>query len=170
MSSNAITIRSATEADIPVLVDYRIRMFLEAGWQGEERAREVGELFAEFFLNGLEQGVCHAWIAEAEGIAVGGVGLMWETIPPSVRNPSGRQAYVFGIFVEPGFRRRGIAKRLVKTTVDYATAHGCAAISLHASDAGRPVYEKMGFTDSSELRFFTEHANLAEWHPEDRQP
>lgn len=166
--SEVPAIRPATEADIPALVDFRIRMFTEMGWHGDERVREVGEMFSEFFRRGLESGSCHGWIAvdSATGAAVGGTALMWEFIPPSVRNPSGRQAYIFGIFVEPDFRRRGIAKRLVKEAVDYATDEGCAVISLHASEAGRPVYRAMGFTDSSELRFFTKHAQLAEWKPE----
>lgn len=168
MTADAVTIRPATETDIPALVDFRIRMFTEMGWHGEARVREVGELFSEFFRTGLANGSCLGWIAEDVSTrrALGGCALMWEFIPPSVRNPSGRQAYIFGIFVEPDSRRRGIAKSLVKTAVDYATAEGCAVISLHATEAGRHVYTKMGFTDSSELRYFTEHAQLAEWKPE----
>lgn len=167
VAPDSVEIRPAARADIPALVDFRVRMFLEMGWEGEDRVREVGALFSEFLERTMADGTCVGWVALDEtGVAVGGCSLMWEHIPPSVRNPSGRQAYVFGIFVEPHRRRRGIARALVRTAVDHAVAEECAVVSLHAFEAARPLYESLGFTDSSELRYFTSHAQLAQWHPE----
>ena len=35
----------------------------------------------------------------------------------------------------------------------WAPAHGIVRVSLHASDAGRPLYERMGFLATNEMRF-----------------
>ena len=52
--------------------------------------------------------------------AVAAVGLLWERVPPTVRNMSGRQAYIMSMYVVPSMRRRGVAKQLITTAVDHA--------------------------------------------------
>lgn len=49
------------------------------------------------------------------------------------------------MLVDPEYRRRGIATRLLSVALDYLRAAGIAAIKLDATPAGRPVYEAIGF-------------------------
>jgi GNAT superfamily N-acetyltransferase len=58
------------------------------------------------------------------------------------------------IYVEPDQRRSGIASLLMNTVLDFARSKGAASVTLHASQKGRPLYEKMGFTPTHELRLF----------------
>lgn len=60
-------------------------------------------------------------------------------------------AYISNVYVVPELRRRGIASRLTQTCVDWAKSQGCVVARLRTSSIGRPVYERLGFTQSDEL-------------------
>jgi GNAT superfamily N-acetyltransferase len=57
------------------------------------------------------------------------------------------------VYVEPPSRRLGRARRLVETALDWARAERLASVVLHASRAGRPLYEQLGFVGTNEMRF-----------------
>ena len=49
------------------------------------------------------------------------------------------------IYTEPAYRRRGIAYRILDLLVSDIRSKGVIAVSLEATEAGRPLYEKYGF-------------------------
>jgi Acetyltransferase (GNAT) family/Acetyltransferase (GNAT) domain len=49
------------------------------------------------------------------------------------------------VATDPARRREGLATKLSAHLVDWAHARGCTTIALDASEAGRPVYERLGF-------------------------
>jgi GNAT superfamily N-acetyltransferase len=100
-------------------------------------------------------------------VLVGTVVVVWQRVPPGVRNLAGLQAYALGMYVVPELRRRGIARALMTRVVECATEHGAPVITLHASDEGRPLYEQLGFRPTHEMRFFTDHAPSPAWQPVD---
>jgi GNAT superfamily N-acetyltransferase len=55
------------------------------------------------------------------------------------------------MFVEPAWRRGGLARILMDFCVDEARVRGIAVVTLHASDKGRPLYEQLGFEASNEM-------------------
>lgn len=59
--------------------------------------------------------------------------------------------YIFGVRVEPAYRRRGIAERLTREAIAYLERSSCRTIRLHASRFGRSVYERIGFVASNEM-------------------
>lgn len=63
-----------------------------------------------------------------------------------------RVGYIFGVRVEPAYRGGGIATRLTRACIDFLREIECAQIRLHASDAGRPIYERLGFVPTNEMR------------------
>jgi len=72
--------------------------------------------------------------------------------------------YVALVATEPGQQRRGFADATMRQALDNAASvHGEKPTVLHASDAGRPVYERMGYAIISthtllmEKRFLQEH-------------
>jgi GNAT superfamily N-acetyltransferase len=160
--------RSVTVADIPTVVEFRTRMFRELGWRNESRLLEVEPLFAEYLAETLPLGDCAGLIAEylddnGELKPAGTVVLVWQRVPPGVRNLAGIQAYALGMYVVPTMRRRGIARELMLRSIDCAADHGASLVTLHASEFGRPLYERLGFTLTDEMRFFTRNAPPSEW-------
>ena len=73
---------------------------------------------------------------------------------PHYLDPTGEQrGYVLNVFVEPEYRKRGLAQALMSECMDEARRRGVRVVALHASQKGQPVYEKLGFTTSNEMLF-----------------
>ena len=58
-------------------------------------------------------------------------------------------AWVGMVLVEPDYRRRGIATRLLRAALDHLRGAGVPVVKLDATPAGRPVYESLGFEAES---------------------
>lgn len=54
-------------------------------------------------------------------------------------------AWIGMVLVDPRYRRRGIASRLMKKALDYLCAAGVATVKLDATPEGQTVYEALGF-------------------------
>ncbi|BDI28583.1 GCN5 family N-acetyltransferase [Capsulimonas corticalis] len=63
----------------------------------------------------------------------------------------GRQATVTDVYVQPAFRRRGLAGAALRFAEEKCREHGVRALELQVSDGNTPAsdaYEKAGFTMS----------------------
>ena len=65
----------------------------------------------------------------------------------------GRVAWIGMVLVDPEFRRRGIARRLMETAIEHLA--GCPVLKLDATPEGRHVYAGMGFENEYGLRRLT---------------
>jgi predicted GNAT family acetyltransferase len=63
------------------------------------------------------------------------------------------QAVLLNVYTQPAWRRRGIAERLVREVLAWAAARGVSSVVLHASAAGRRLYERLGFAATNEMIF-----------------
>lgn len=103
----------------------------------------------EYILKGmLDQSYC-AWVAEHDGDIIAMGGVTYFTLPPNDWCPSGKTAYIGSLYTLPAFRKQGIAGKLMNLLISEAKEQKCQRILLHTSDMGRPLYEKLGFEDSS---------------------
>ncbi len=60
--------------------------------------------------------------------------------------PYGRElAWIGMLIVQPDRQRQGIGEQLMRAALDHLIARDTQRIMLDASDAGRPLYERMGF-------------------------
>ena len=64
----------------------------------------------------------------------------------------GRQGVIVNVFTEPEWRRRGIAKRLIKEIIVWSREQNLDDLVLHASADGRTLYEQLGFLITNEMR------------------
>jgi GNAT superfamily N-acetyltransferase len=63
--------------------------------------------------------------------------------------------WVHGIVVRPEHQRTGLGARLTETAVEWLRARSAATVLLLATDAGRPVYERLGFAAGERYGSFT---------------
>lgn len=128
-------------------------MFLDMGHTGEPEMLEMLVAADRFFRSTLADGSCRAWLAETGGRIVGGGAVHILPWIPGYLDPSPCRAYVHGVYTEPGFRRRGVARGIMEAILAWCRESGFRSVTLHASDAGTHVYRAMGFTPTNEMRF-----------------
>jgi predicted acetyltransferase len=58
---------------------------------------------------------------------------------------------VLNVFVEPSHRGRGVAKMLMQLGEEEFATRGVSFAILHATRMGRPLYEKTGWAQTSEM-------------------
>jgi predicted N-acetyltransferase YhbS len=114
-------IRPMTAADIEAVH----AAFMRADW-GDRR------LNLEFVTRHAET---HPFVADVDGEIVG----------TGVLSVNGSVGWIGTIFVEPAWRRRGVGMALTQATIETAESGGCRTLLLVATEAGRPLYEKIGF-------------------------
>ena len=113
----------------------------------------VGLVSAAYFEHAIPAGKYRGWLAETDqGQVVAGGGVVIADWPGHPRLTRPHRAWILNMYTEPTFRGQGIARRLMETMVAWCRREGFVAVSLHASDEGRALYESMGFQPTNEMR------------------
>lgn len=146
-----LTLRPATVADAETIQAQRDAMFTDMG-SDVARVRAVSAMSLEWLRGALADGSYSGVLIEREGRAVAGAGVIWQSLPPSPRTLPTLRAYILNVYVTPEQRGRGLAGHLLRALLAECRARGVEMVSLHASDAGRPTYEQLGFVPTNEMR------------------
>ena len=162
--SEKFQIRLATRGDLDVITDHRARMFRDMGEVPPEMFEPFRTQSKEALRSMFEHDQYVGWLVtphdEPEKI-VAGAGVTLRRIAPhpqqtangSFEIVSGRQAIIQNVFTEPEWRRRGLGTLLMKEIIAWSKKTGIRSLVLHASQEGRPLYEKLGFITTTEMRF-----------------
>lgn len=92
--------------------------------------------------------------SEKENIGFAIFSIRTDYVEGSKNTPTG---YLEGIFVEPDFRKHGIAKRLVELGEAWLKENACTQIGSDTwltATASRDFHKKMGFREEEELVHF----------------
>jgi GNAT superfamily N-acetyltransferase len=149
-----MTIRSATldEPDLDAIVHQRRAIYLEGGHTEEATLDAMSAAFRSWLRRKMESGEFLGWFALAPDSSIaGGIGLWLMDYPPSMRATGGWRANIINVYTEPSHRRRGMARCLMQAALDWCAANCIGGIVLHATPAGRPLYESLGFLPRAEM-------------------
>ena len=140
--------RYATTDDMNLMIRSRMDTLrdvngLEADYQFSEEFLETSR---EYFREGDQSTV----LAIDNGRAVGCATMCYIDLMPTYAHPSGRRAHLMNVWTNKDYRRQGIAEKLVTMLIEEARGRGVSEISLDATEAGRPLYRKLGFVESGE--------------------
>ncbi|TFI57978.1 GNAT family N-acetyltransferase [Sphingomonas parva] len=146
------SLRAITPDDFETIRRHRLAMFREGGRPAVAIAA-MAEPFGLWLRPRLDDGRYFGWIAQGDGGEVAaGIGMMEIDWPPHWLHPTtGRRGYVLNLYVEPQYRRRGLARRMVAAAMDEGRARGLEYMILHPSEQGRPLYESLGWSPTGEL-------------------
>ena len=145
--------RRATVADAGVIARHRVAMFRDMGVLVEREAPALHAASEAYLTAALRSGEYLGWVVEAQGqVVAGGGALIRPLLPRPGCSQDSTEAYVLNVYTEPGHRRRGLARQLMRVILEWCTAQGITRVSLHASDDGRPLYVAMGFLQTNEMR------------------
>jgi len=146
-------IRSAGVDDAKTIVRHRVSMFRDMGSLPAEKSDLLRDASEPWLCERLNDGDYLGWLVEHRGIVVAGGGIfIRESGPVPGCYRRGRWGHIANMYTEPAHRRRGLARRLMETILDWCVWNGIDQVSLAASDEGRPLYESLGFKPTSEMR------------------
>lgn len=156
-------IRPASLADVDAIARHRAEMFTEMGLLPAPLYAELVARTIDYLRHALPSGEYVGWIASPEDdpvSVVAGAGAQRRRFLPlpliADRGPfiaNGHQAIVLNVFTEPAWRRQGLAALLMHHVIEWAKTSNIESLVLHASDDGRPLYEKLGFVQTNEMRY-----------------
>ena len=140
--------RKASANDIELLMELRSDMLRTVNdLSGEyEFTAELIDNSREYFLKGDQTTV----LALDDGKAAGCASISYFHVMPTFAHAAGKRAHIMNVYTRAGYRRRGIAKKLVTMLIDEAKEKGVSEIALDATILGRPLYEALGFRASDE--------------------
>jgi GNAT superfamily N-acetyltransferase len=145
--------RAATIADAALITAHRRAMFSAMGSGTPESLEEMSRHFEPWVIPRLADGRYLGWITLDGDRPMASIGLLLLDWPPHALHPgSAERGYILNLFVEPEYRRRGLARGLVELCLAEARRRNIALVTLHASAEGRPLYEAFGFSTSNEMQ------------------
>jgi GNAT superfamily N-acetyltransferase len=151
-------IRRAGVDDAAVIARHRVAMFRDMGQVPTEvMAKELRELSTPALTATLRDGSYVGWLAvDPNGDIVAGAGVH---IKPQLPRPSADRIavtpvpLVVNVYTEPAWRRRGLARALMITLMQWAKDQGFDRVNLHASKDGHALYVALGFVATNEMRW-----------------
>jgi len=144
-------VRPLDAQDLELICRHREAMFREAG-RDEATLRTMTTHFREWLEPRLANGAYFGYVLSEQDLAVAGIGLMLIDWPPHPMHPeTGLRGYVLNVYVEPRARRRGLARLLMQLADDEFARRGVTYAILHATEQGRPLYERLGWIGTTEM-------------------
>lgn len=138
----------ASDEDIELLMSSRLEMLriVNDMAQDDQFTEELVSYSRDFFLHGNQTTVL---VRDGESI-IGCATICYIDMMPTFSHPTGKRAHLMNVYTNNSYRRQGVALRMVNMLIQEAKEKGVTEINLDATESGRPLYYKCGFTDSEE--------------------
>lgn len=133
-----ILIRPALEAEQKPLEALQLRSSLEN--EGDRAYLMANSDVIELPLHQIQDGL--VFVAELNGTVVGFVAL-------KVNAP--RKMELEGLFIEPGYWRLGIGRRLVTHAIEVSRSHAARTMIVFANPHADGFYRRVGFIKEGEI-------------------
>ena len=148
-----IEYKIATNEDIELMMSSRLEMLkvvndLPADYvYSDEMVTEI----RDYFINGDQTTV----LAIDDRIVAGCASISYMRIMPTFSHPTGKRAHIMNVYTKSSYRRKGLARKMCEMLIKDAWDKGVTEISLDATASGRPLYQSLGFKDSTECMVLT---------------
>lgn len=150
-SNSHFAIREASASDIPEILRQRRRMYEDMNYTDSAALEAMASLSSGYLATHMADGSFRAWLAcDGDRVVAGGAVILsaWLAHPYDLEC---RRATILNVYTDPEYRRRGIARQLMQTMIEWCKREGLARVTLHASQDGRHLYESLGFVASNEM-------------------
>ena len=143
--------------DIDTLVKLRFDYIsTETELSAEDKAKLEPQL-REYFKEYVPQEKFTAYAMEIDGEIVSAAFLIIDERPPGLKNLNGRFGTIINVFTYPEHRGNGYATSVMNYLIVDADAIFVSVLDLYATNAGKRLYEKLGFkeVEYSAMRYYT---------------
>jgi GNAT superfamily N-acetyltransferase len=139
--------------DVDLLVAHRLNLLREVHPELETKIEESKVWTREWIRKRLSDGELIGLLAKADDGKVAGSGCIWlRDEQPRPTNPHMIAPYLMSMYTMPEFRRKGVARLIVQSALKWCKERGYERVSLHASEAGKPLHATLGFFPTTEMR------------------
>lgn len=146
------TVRKASASDVETLAAHRRGMFYDMGYHDDAALDVMTDKFRAWLVPQMNSCAYLAWLAIApDGSVAAGAGLWLMDWPPHMIGSGARRGNILNVYTVERFRRRGLARHLMETAIQWCRENGIDTVILHASPEGRRLYESLGFTATNEM-------------------
>lgn len=146
----SVECRAAGAHEYPAAARLRAEMALEMGSDFDAQSADWRSRFCAYF-SGKQAAASAQLFLACDGDTVVGCAIV-SLLEHYRRYVFGTQSgYVNAVYVQPAYRRRGIATRLMELAIAWSREHDCLSLRLRASEDGRPLYEGLGFHAGREM-------------------
>lgn len=120
----------------------------------EKSLDAADRVYRRWVRDRMKSGRLAGFIVDVEGepVASGCVWLM--ELQPRPHWKGTTAAYLLSMFTDPVHRGEGAATRIVRAAMKWAKSRGIHVMLLHASPFGEPLYTRLGFERTTEMRRF----------------
>ena len=143
-------IRGATPEDAPALAEAWHAMLKEAELLLPRVDPEWPGIVAAAFAEGMRQGHGLWFVAEADGRIVATAAAFLAQTPAALAL-TGRSATIAGVYTQPEYRRRGLARALTERVIEACRERECTTIRLRAAPMAQSLYTSLGFVPGDEM-------------------
>jgi GNAT superfamily N-acetyltransferase len=128
-------------------------MFSDMGEGTVEELDRMVEVAGPWLARALADGTYRHWLAlDVSGRVAGGGGVLLGPWPANPKDPCVERAVILNVYTELEFRKRGIARLVMRTILGWVQERGLRGVNLHSSSEGRGLYERLGFEATTEMR------------------
>lgn len=153
---NGYKIREATLEDILTLIHMRKAIFTETmSVKNDALLDNMDEAYMEYLRETMQSEILKAWLVEAtDGSVVAGGSVLIHHWPPLPYDFTLRQAHIHSVYTKPEHRRRGLAKAVLLTILEWCRENRFRIVALHAEPESRKLFESLGFKPTTEMRLY----------------
>lgn len=142
-----MNIRKATNKDIEVLIQLRIDYLLaDKGSLSKNEKILIQSQLKAYYPKHINHDFI-AILAEINNEVVSTAFLAISEKPANTYFITGKTGTLLNVFTYPDYRRMGLATSVIRAIIDEAKKLGVSSIDLSATEDGKPLYEKLGFTE-----------------------
>ena len=138
----AVEYRRLTDKELDTFIEMRINQLRE---EGAKENIDLRPALKDYYNRHMREGTFVSWIAVDGDKIIGTSGMSFVEKPPYFGCPNGKIGLLSSMFTNPDYRRKGIAKELLRRVVEEARKFGCGTIQITASDMGVKLYTAYGF-------------------------
>lgn len=140
-----MTVRTAETRDIDTLIKLRLEYLTHHfGRLEPETEQALRRQLKSYFAAHLNHDFL-AVMCEDDGKAVSTAYLAISEKPANPRFITGKTATVLNVYTYPEYRKRGCATQVLELLIQQARNMNISYIELSATEAGKPLYKKLGF-------------------------
>ena len=147
-----LAIYRADMQDIPEILRQRRAMYEDMGEKNAVKLAAMISVSEDYLNRAVADGSFRAWLASSEGHIVGGGAVVISPWPAHPYDLECRRATILNVYTYREFRRRGIARCVMNTMIEWCRQENFSRVSLHASEDGRSLYESLGFEGGNEMK------------------